>query len=75
MAQHQSQFDVTVSVDKVINIRMAFQILFGVEYQEFFVFTHILGLFAVNAFQATLLGPVQSQFHTPTGMYGRKKNL
>lgn len=58
--QHQIQFNVAVPVDEEIDIRVAFQIFFGVKHQRFLVFSHIVGFLPVYSFQATVLGPRQS---------------
>ena len=49
-----------LSVDEVIDIRVTFQVFLGVEHQEFFVFTHIVGLLAVHTFQTAMFCPIQS---------------
>ena len=55
--QHQIQFNVAVPVDEEVDIRVAFQVVFGVKYQRFFVFSHIVGFFPVYSFQTIVLGP------------------
>ena len=54
---------------------MCLQIIFGIKYQRLFVFTHIFWLATVLALQATMLGPCQSEIHTPTGMKHREEEL
>ena len=59
-----------VSIDEEVDIRVAFQVVFGVQHQMLFVFAHVVGFFSVYSFQAAMLGPRQSKFYAPAGMKG-----
>ena len=45
--QHQIEFDVAVSVDKVIDIGRRCQLIFGIKAKMFFILAHIIGFFTV----------------------------
>ena len=54
---------------------MVLEVVFCIDHQWFVVFAHIVRLLAVHPFQAAVLGPCQSQFHTPAGMKCGKQGL
>ena len=66
--QHQIQFDVPMTVDEEVYIRMVLQILFGIQYKMLVVFAHVVGLFPVYSFQAAVLCPPQSELYAPAGV-------
>ena len=68
LGELQIYFDVTMTVDEVIYVRVVLDVLFGKQYQMLAVLTHIGRLFAVRTLHAAVLGPVQSKPHAPTGM-------
>lgn len=63
--EHQVEFDVTVSVDEIVDVGMLLHVFLGVEHQVFLVFSHIGRFFAVGPLQTGAPGPRQSELHGP----------
>ena len=69
------QLDMAMSKDKIINIRMVLDILFGKKHQVLLVFTHIGGLVRLLVLDIAMLSPCESERDAPTGMEGGKEPL
>ena len=75
LGELQVDLDMTVSIDKDIDIRVILDVFLGIENQVFTLLTH-KGLNTITLVcQSRMLGPRQSEPHTPTGMEGREKML
>ena len=65
----------TMAINEEVDIRMTLQIFFCIKYQMFLILPHVIRFFAVHPLFAAMFCPRQAQFHTPTGMDGRKQCL
>ena len=75
LGELEVNFDMTMSIDKDIDIRVILDVFLGIENQVFTLLTH-KGLNTIALVcQSRMLGPRQSEPHTPTGMEGREKVL
>ena len=64
-----------MTVDEIVDVRMCLEIVFGKQDQWFFVFSHILRLHPVTAFESTVFCPTKSKFNAPSWMNHRKEPL
>ena len=58
-----------VAIDEIVYIGVILDVFLREEHKVFATLTHIGRLLVVGSFQAGVLGPVQSEPHTPAGMY------
>ena len=68
LGELQIDFNMAMTVDEVIHVGVILDIFLGEQHQMFAVLTHIGWLFAVRTLHATVLGPVQTEPHAPTGV-------
>ena len=71
----QVDIDVTVTVDKVVDVRVVLNVALGISHKGFALLAHIWRLLAARALQPRVLGPRLAEPNTPTGMHGREHAL
>ena len=71
----QIDLDVAVAVNEIVDVRMILDVLLREEHQVFAILPHICRFLVISALQTAVLGPVQTEPHTPAGMKSREGPL
>ena len=74
-SQHKIELDMTVTVDKIIDVGMRLQVLLGISNERLVVLAHIAGRTFTLMLEAAVLGPIETQLDTPARMYTSKQAL
>ena len=73
--EHEVKFDVTMTVDEIIDVGVRLQIFLGIDDKRLILLAHISGRSLTFVLEATMLGPFQPKLYAPARVNASKQTL